>query len=84
MKWVTRERPKIDRIACPWLVERFIDRDAEFLYVPSGKVAAVAAETGAKVSELDTLEVGQGTPTAYLDRMGANLESLRKAFGKGD
>ncbi|MGJ7582958.1 chromate resistance protein ChrB domain-containing protein, partial [Variovorax sp. RHLX14] len=34
MKWITRERPKIDRIACPWLVLRFIDREAEFLYVP--------------------------------------------------
>ena len=49
-----------------------------------GLLKKIASETGAKVSELDTLEVGQGTPTAYLDRMGANLESLRKAFGKGD
>ncbi len=38
MKWVTRERPKIDRIACPWLIQRFIDRDAEFLYVPGADV----------------------------------------------
>ncbi len=35
MKWVTRERPKIDRIACPWLVARFIDKEPEFLYVPA-------------------------------------------------
>ena len=41
-KWVTRERPKIDRIACPWLVRRFIDPRAEFLYVPSAQVLAVA------------------------------------------
>jgi hypothetical protein len=47
MKWVTRERPKIDRIACPWLVLRFIDADAEFLYVPPGDVLGVAEETGA-------------------------------------
>jgi hypothetical protein len=47
MKWVTRERPKIDRIACPWLVARFIDKDAEFLYVPAGEVLKVAEETGA-------------------------------------
>ena len=40
--WVTRERPKIDRIACPWLIRRFIDPDAEFLYVPSSEVLAVA------------------------------------------
>jgi hypothetical protein len=42
MKWVTRERPKIDRIACPWLILRFIDKDAELLYVPPAQVLAVA------------------------------------------
>ncbi len=41
-KWVTRERPKIDRIACPWLIRRFIDPRAEFLYVPAAQVRAVA------------------------------------------
>ena len=46
-KWVTRERPKIDRIACPWLICRFIDRDAEFIYVPTERVLATAHETGA-------------------------------------
>ncbi len=43
-RWVTRERPKIDRIACPWLIRRFIDPEAEFLYVPSAEVRRVAAE----------------------------------------
>jgi len=38
MKWITRERPKIDRIACPWLIKRFVDKDAEFIYVPKDKV----------------------------------------------
>jgi len=38
MKWVTRERPKIDRIACPWLIKRFIDKEAEIIYVPFGEV----------------------------------------------
>ncbi len=47
MKWITRERPKIDRIACPWLVARFIDREPEFLYVPSGDVLTVADKTNA-------------------------------------
>ena len=47
MKWVTRERPKIDRIACPWLISRFIESEAEFLYVPAGEVLAVARDTGA-------------------------------------
>jgi len=43
MRWVTRERPKVDRIACPWLVQRFIDPDAEFLYVPRDDVMRIAA-----------------------------------------
>jgi len=47
MKWITRERPKIDRIACPWLIVRFIDPDSEFLYVPATDVLSKAAETGA-------------------------------------
>lgn len=38
MKWITRERPKIDRIACPWLIKRFVDQQAEFLYVPFEEV----------------------------------------------
>jgi len=46
-RWVTRERPKIDRIACPWLIRRFVDPDAEFLYVPSADVRRVAAERSA-------------------------------------
>jgi hypothetical protein len=47
MKWITRERPKIDRIACPWLIARFVDKDPEFLYVPAGDVLKVAEQSGA-------------------------------------
>jgi hypothetical protein len=47
MKWVTREHPKTDRIACPWLIRTFIDADAEFLYVPADEVLAVAEREGA-------------------------------------
>lgn len=47
MKWVTRERPKIDRIACPWLVRRFLDFSPEFLFVPADQVLAVAERDGA-------------------------------------
>jgi hypothetical protein len=42
MKWVTREHVKVDRVACPWLIRRFVDADAEFLFVPADQVAAVA------------------------------------------
>ncbi|HEY8037763.1 MAG TPA: chromate resistance protein ChrB domain-containing protein [Methylobacter sp.] len=47
MQWITRERPKIDRIACPWLIQRFIDSEAQFLYVPTNEVFRVAEQTGA-------------------------------------
>jgi hypothetical protein len=58
MKWVTRERPKIDRIACPWLVARFIDSEPEFLYVPAADVARVARETGAIPYDVPGVELG--------------------------
>jgi hypothetical protein len=47
MKWVTRERPKIDRIACPWLIARFIDKEPEFIYVPSRDVLKIAERSDA-------------------------------------
>jgi hypothetical protein len=58
MKWVTRERPKIDRIACPWLVARFVDETPEFLYVPGGDVMRVARETGAIPYDVPGVELG--------------------------
>jgi AraC-like DNA-binding protein len=47
MKWITRERPKIDRIACPWLIKQFIDKDAEFIYVPFDEVLSKARDLDA-------------------------------------
>lgn len=58
MKWVTRERPKIDRIACPWLINRFIDNCAEFLYVPAADVLKTATETGAIPYDIPGVEMG--------------------------
>jgi hypothetical protein len=46
MQWITRERPKTDRIACPWLIRRFIDPEAEIVYVPADEVLSVAETTG--------------------------------------
>jgi hypothetical protein len=57
MKWVTRERPKIDRIACPWLILRYIDREAEFLFVPAAQVLAVAQDTGATPYDIPGVEM---------------------------
>lgn len=58
MKWITREHPKIDRIACPWLISRFIDKDAAFLYVPSTDVLQIADETGAIPYDIPGIEYG--------------------------
>jgi rhodanese-related sulfurtransferase len=55
-RWVTRERPKIDRIACPWLIRRFIDPDAEFLYVPASEVRKIAAERDAVPYDIPDVE----------------------------
>ena len=58
MKWITRERPKIDRIACPWLIARFIDKVPEFLYVPATDVLRIATETGAIPYDIPGVELG--------------------------
>lgn len=58
MKWITRERPKIDRIACPWLIARFVDESPEFLYVPGGEVMRIAQESGAIPYDVSGVELG--------------------------
>lgn len=57
MKWVTRERPKIDRIACPWLITRFIDHKPEFLFVPPAEVLAVARDQDAVPYDVPNVEL---------------------------
>jgi hypothetical protein len=58
MKWVTRERPKVDRIACPWLIKRFVDKDAVFLYAPGDQIQAVAEREGATPYDVAGAELG--------------------------
>ncbi len=58
MKWITRERPKIDRIACPWLIARFIDPAPEFLFVPAADVLPVAERAGAIPYDILGVELG--------------------------
>lgn len=57
MKWVTRERPKIDRIACPWLIARFIDREPEFLFVPPAEVLHAARDQAAIPYDVPDVEL---------------------------
>ncbi len=58
MKWVTRERPTVDRIACPWLIRRFIDPDAELLYVPAAEVMDIAQQQGAIPYDVPGVDLG--------------------------
>jgi len=58
MKWITRERVKVDRVACPWLIRKFVDRDAEFIFVPSDQVMDVAARQNAIPYDVEDVELG--------------------------
>jgi len=82
MKWITRERPKIDRIACPWLVARFIDATPEFLYVPSGDVMRVATETGAIPYDVPGAELGHHGDKCSFDAFIAKYELRDAALDK--
>ena len=77
-QWVTRARPKIDRIACPWLIRRFIDREAAFLYVPTARVFAVARETGAIAYDIPGAE-----PFSH-DGEKCSFDAVLKAFELSD
>lgn len=58
MKWITREKIKVDRVACPWLISKFIDSQPEFLFVPVDQVEAKAKELGATPYDVDDCELG--------------------------
>jgi len=58
MKWITRSHVHVDRVACPWLILRFVDNEAEFLFVPASQIAKVAAETGAIPFDAPGVELG--------------------------
>ena len=82
MKWVTRERPKIDRIACPWLVARFVDEAPEFLYVPGGGVMRVAQGTGAIPYGGPGVELGHHGDKCSFDAFIAKYELKDAALDK--
>lgn len=67
MQWITRERPKIDRIACPWLVTRFIDPSAEFRFVPPTEVVPLARATGAIPFDVEGVELSHDGPECSFD-----------------
>jgi hypothetical protein len=67
MRWITRERPKIDRVACPWLITRFIDREAEFHFVPPAAVQTRAAELNAIPYDVEGVELSHNGPRCSFD-----------------
>ena len=81
MKWVTRERARVDRIACPWLISRFVDRDAVFLFVPGDQVMAVAKRENAIPYDVPGVELGHHGDRcsfdAFLDKYKLDDPALR-------
>ena len=81
MKWVTRAKARVDRIACPWLISRFIDREPVFLFVPDAEVPAVATREGAVPFDVPGAELGHHGPRcsfdAFLDRYRLDDPALR-------
>lgn len=67
MKWVTRARPKVDRVACPWLIKKFVDPQAEFLYVAPEQVMEVAKREGAIPFDVANVELGHHGPECSFD-----------------
>jgi len=67
MRWITREHPKIDRVACPWLIKRFIDPEAEFLFAPPAAVLAHATERNAIPYDVEGVELSHDGPRCSFD-----------------
>ena len=67
MKWITRERVKVDRVACPWLIKKFVDPQAQFRFVPADQVSAVAEREGATPYDVKDVELGHHGPECSFD-----------------
>ena len=81
MKWVTRERARVDRIACPWLISRFVDPAPEFLFVPAPEVLAVAKREGAVPYDVPNVELGHHGPRCSFDAFVDRFELADPALG---
>lgn len=77
MKWITREKIKVDRVACPWLIRKFIDPQAEFFFVPVGEVGTKAQALGATPFDIDGCELGHHGEDVSFD-------SILKHYGLND
>lgn len=77
MKWITRERVKVDRVACPWLIRQFVDQDATFLFVPADEVLAIAEREGAIPYDVEGVELGH-------HGKGCSFEAILAKYGLTD
>lgn len=78
MKWVTREHAKVDRIACPWLIKNFVDKDAEFLFVPADRVIQVFKEQNATPFDVPNVELGHHGEECSFDAIVRKYELDKK------
>ena len=82
MKWITRERPKIDRIACPWLIARFIDQNAEFVFAPPQDVKRLARELNAIPFDVEGVELSHVGPLCSFDALLAKYQLTDPALAE--
>ena len=82
MKWVTRANVKVDRVACPWLIRTFVDRDAEFLFVQVGEVEAVARKSGAIPYDVAGVELGHHGEECSFDAIVKKYNVKDEAIGR--
>ncbi len=82
MKWVTRANPKVDRIACPWLIRKFVDPEAEFLYAPGDQVMNVAEREGATPYDVPNVELGHQGAECSFDAIIKKYKLSDPALGK--
>jgi hypothetical protein len=84
MKWVARQRPQVDRIACPWLIRHFVDSDAEFVFAPADEVLAIAEREGATPYDVPQAELGHHADECTFDAIVRkyDLASANPALGQ--
>jgi hypothetical protein len=80
MKWITRSHVHVDRVACPWLITRFVDNDAEFLFVPSSEVQRVAGESGAIPFDVPGAELGHANGMCSFETIIARYQLQDRAL----
>ena len=82
MKWVTRANPKVDRVACPWLIRKFVDPEAVFLYAPGDQVMTVAEREGATPYDVPNVELGHQGAECSFDAIIKRYKLSDPALGK--